>query len=200
MKIRWTGRVLVVAGLLIITQADGEEVPRGVKSGEEKMTESSNSKKGWGAAPPLTYQIAVAESIVLCATEIVKGAVSYRVREVWKSAASSFKTGESLRLDTAMHELLGYRPRDRAGVVLFFTRDGLPSGAPVEVLPVVYGGIIYSPHDRSVREELALDKLKERVIGENMAATEVIPEQGMTIPLGISFIGLKAAADNCPGP
>ncbi len=145
-----------------------------------------------GAVPPLAYQIAAAGSIVLCTTEIAGGAVSYRVREIWKASVPSFRVGESLRLDTGVHELLGYRPGAGHDVVLFFVARGLPSGQPVEVLPVVNGNVTYSPHDRSVQEKLTLSQLKQRVAAENMAASGIIPEQGMAIPLRISFIGVKS--------
>ncbi len=97
-----------------------------------------------------------------------------------------------MRLDTAAHELLGYRPGAGQDVVLFFVARGLPSNQPLEVLPVVNGNVTYSPHDRSVQEKLTLGQLKQRVTGGNMAPPVIIPEQGMAIPLRISFIGLKS--------
>ena len=139
-----------------------------------------------GAVPPLAYQIGVAGSIVLCTTEITGGAVSYRVREVWRTSVPTFRTGVSLRPDTRVHQLLGYHPSAGQDVVLFFVGQGLSADDPVEVLPVVNGGIVYSPHDRSVREELTLAQLKERAMALS------IPEGGMSIPLRISFIGLKS--------
>lgn len=151
------------------------------------MAESSNSQRGRGAAPPLDYQIDIVKSIVVCVTEIDSRGVSYRIREIWRSSERPLKAGESFRLDTAVHELLGYRPRDRADVVLFFLNEDVPLKDPLEVLPVHDGGIIYSPHDRSVLEKLTLEKLKERVARRNM------PKDGTKIPLRISFIGLKAA-------
>jgi hypothetical protein len=131
-----------------------------------------------GAAPPLAHQIAHAASVVFCTTSIAAGAVSYRVDEIWKAGPSAPAAGESLRLDTRTHELLGYRPVNGQKVVLFFV-DG-PSGNPLEVLPVADGVLAYSPHDASVREKLTLPQLKERVAG-------------LVIPLKISFIGLKSA-------
>lgn len=131
--------------------------------------------------PPLAYQIAAVASVVLCTTKIAGGTVSYRVEEVWKAAASapSFKAGEALRLDTRMHELLGYRPANDQQVVLFFVDSGRPADRALELLPVVDGAITYSPHDASVQEKLTLQQLKERVAG-------------MAIPLRVSFIGLKS--------
>jgi len=113
--------------------------------------------------PPLAYQIAAAGSIVLCATVFGVESISYRVRKVWKTSVPALRVGESLRLDTRMHELLGYSPRDGRDVVLFFVM-GLPAHQPLEVLPIVDGTVTYSPHDESVREELTLDQLEERVI------------------------------------
>jgi hypothetical protein len=134
-----------------------------------------------GAVPPLAYQIAAAASVVLCTTKITGGTVSWQVDEVWKASASgpSFKVGETLRLDTRMHELLGYRPANDQKAVLFFADGGLPAGRPLELLPVVDGAMTYSPHDASVQEKLALQQLKERVAG-------------LAIPLKVSFIGLKS--------
>lgn len=145
-----------------------------------------------GAAPPLAYQIAAAGSIVLCTTEIAGEMVSYRVREVWKGSTPSINVGETLRLDTRTHELLGYRPGAGQDVVLFFVARGLLANQPVEVLPVVNGGVTYSPHDRSVQENLTLGELKQRIAGGDMAAPENIPAEGLALPLRISFIGLKS--------
>ena len=61
-----------------------------------------------GAVPPLAYQIAAAGSIVLCATVFGVESISYRVRKVWKTSVPALRVGESLRLDTRIHELLGY--------------------------------------------------------------------------------------------
>ena len=131
------------------------------------------------SVPSLAYQIAAAASIVLCSTEMSDEAVSYRVQEIWKASAGSFKAGESLRLDTGMHQLLGYRPVNGQEVVLFFVAKGLPPGQPLEILPVVDGAITYAPHDKSVQERLALAELRERAAG-------------LSIPLKVSFIGLKS--------
>ncbi|MGH8119422.1 MAG: hypothetical protein ACRESK_02280, partial [Gammaproteobacteria bacterium] len=134
-----------------------------------------------GAVPPLDYQINVAQGIVLCTTVIEGAAVSYEVREVWKDTDSRFKAGATLRLDTGMHELLGYQPTAGQEVLLFFTAAGLPPHQPLEVLPVVNGSITYSPHDISVQEQLTLERFKERVTGA-----------GTVIPLKVSFTGLKS--------
>jgi hypothetical protein len=77
--------------------------------------------------PPLAYQIAAAGSIVLCATVFGAESISYRVRKVWKTSVPALRVGESLRLDTRMHELLGYSPRDGRDVVLFFVRGLRPT-------------------------------------------------------------------------
>src|SRR6266508_816 len=102
-------------------------------------------------------------TVLARATALGVESISYRVRKVWKTSVPALRVGESLRLDTRMHELLGYSPRDGRDVVLFFVM-GLPAHQPLEVLPIVDGTVTYSPHDGSVREELTLDQLEERVI------------------------------------
>jgi hypothetical protein len=113
------------------------------------------------AVPPLAYQIAAARRIVLCATEIAGEAVSYRVRGIWKADAP-LAIGEALRLDTRVHELLGYRPVAGQDVVLFFGAEPSAADRPLEILPVVDGAVTYSPHDRSVREVLTPEELGRR--------------------------------------
>jgi hypothetical protein len=139
---------------------------------------SAAAERAHGAVPPLEHQIAAA-GVVLCTTKIAGGTVSYRVDEVWKESARSFKAGEALRLDTRMHELLGYRPASDRKVVLFFSESGLPADQPLELLAVVDGALTYAPHDASVRQTMTLQQLKEQVAG-------------LDIPLKISFTGLKS--------
>lgn len=182
--------MLWIAGLTILMPAVSGDDFSAANERTSTMTESTarpaDGRAPAGAAPPLAYQIGIARSIVLCTTAIADGVVSYRVQEVWKDSGPSFRVGESLRLDTRVHELLGYHPGAGQDVVLFFVGKGLPADQPVEVLPVINGAIIYAPHDRSVREKLTLAQLRERV----MALP--IPQEGISIPLRISFIGLKS--------
>lgn len=169
MRIAWAGCVSWVAGLVISMSAIAEPA-----------SSSAGRPAPKGAVPPLAYQIAAAASVVLCTTKITGGTVSCQVDEVWKASASgrSFKVGEALRLDTRMHELLGYRPANGQKAVLFFVDGGLPADSPLELLPVLDGTMTYSPHDASVQEKLTLQQLKERVAG-------------LAISLKVSFIGLK---------
>lgn len=169
MRIAWAGCACWVAGLAIAVSAIAEPA-----------SPSAGRPAPKGAVPPLAYQIAAAASVVLCTTTTTGGTVSYRVDEVWKAPASgaSREAGEAMRLDTRMHELLGYRPANGQQAVLFFV-DGLPADRPLELLPVVDGAMTYSPHDASVQEKLTLQQLKERVAG-------------LAIPLKVSFIGVKS--------
>jgi hypothetical protein len=120
-----------------------------------------NARTPAGAVPPLSYQIDAADAIVAALTDVDAGGFVYRVQEIWKSAEGSPAVGATLALDTRMHELLGYAPARGQAVVLFFT--GAQWLSPLEMLPVVEGEILYSPHDATVQERLTPARLKARV-------------------------------------
>ena len=136
------------------------------------------------AIPPLGYQIAAASHILLVTTVIAQDAVTYRVREVWKRPGRSFTAGDPLRLDTAMHELLGYRPRADGDVVVFLAAQNVP----VEMLPVVDGRITYAPHDRSVRETLTVGQLRKRAGGGRTVAP--ILAVVIVVAIGVTLVAL----------
>jgi hypothetical protein len=164
-RIGWAGCAFWVATVVVSVSAIAEP--------------GSTAPKG--AVPPLGHQIVAATTVVLATTKMVDGIVSYRVEEVWRAPAAggSFKAGEAVRLDTRMHELLGYRPTSDQKVVLFFVDSGRAADGPLELLPVVDGVTTYSPHDASVQEKITLQQLRERVAG-------------LVVPLRVSFVGLKA--------
>jgi len=152
------------------------------------LVAAGGSREPAGAVPPLEYQIRWVEAIVLADTEAAGEGFAYRVREVWKDGKSATRAGQSLRLDTRTHELLGYRPQAGRPVVLFLTGPGLQ---PVEVLPVLAGRVLYAPSDSTVREDLALAALHERVTKEAASMPDPLPPEGLSIPLKVSFIGLR---------
>lgn len=124
------------------------------------------------AVPPLDHQIRWATTILVADTEVAGDAIFYRVQAVWKRPGVSLHVGDTLRLDTRVHELLGYRPRAGERVVFFFS-GGRASNEPLEVLPVVDGRITYSPHDRSVQENPTMAELEARVAKEATAVPDV---------------------------
>ena len=113
-----------------------------------------------GAVPPLDYQVRAVPVIVLATTEVSAEAASYRVQEVWKAPLESIRAGDSLRPDTRMHALLGYRPLAGQQVVMFFL-DARASRL-LELLPVVDGRVLYAPNDPSVQEKLTPGELRDR--------------------------------------
>ena len=111
------------------------------------------------AQPPLEYQIAHLDRIVVCVTA-AEGA--YVVEDALKGSRqpSTFKP------DVGTFKLLGYVPVVGEQAVLFVSA----SGQVVELLPVKNGWVDYAPADDAVRRRLALHELKALVRGPDTRA------------------------------
>ncbi|MEW6035605.1 MAG: hypothetical protein AB1529_03260 [Candidatus Micrarchaeota archaeon] len=114
--------------------------------------------------PPLDYQIKTAGAIFLARTIGDEPSAAYEVLEIWKKPEGfMFKKGDAAAIDTKFFQLLGYRPED-GQLVVFFIMDKPPYDSPVELLPAADGRVVFAPGDPTVREELSISGLKERVL------------------------------------
>ena len=149
----------IVLGLVLSLGAASRDLGAFQRTAASKARDAGRTPAG--AVPPLDYQIHAVAVIVIATTEGTGETMSYRVQEVWKAPPESIRAGDSLRPDTKMHELLGFRPLAGQQAVLFFL-DARASRL-LELLPVVGGHVLYAPSDPSVQEKLTLAELRERV-------------------------------------
>lgn len=157
----WAVYALGTAIALPAMRKDGFFDPELQEEGQASAVRTSPA----GALPPLEYQINISPVVLLARTEIKEGRTGFYTVELWKqdSADKKFVEHQYMEPNIKTFMLLGYAPENGQEVIFFFTRKGLQTKNPLELLPVVAGRITYGQTDSTVMEKLTVDELKKKV-------------------------------------
>ncbi len=114
------------------------------------------------AIPSLQHQIEFVDTILIMKATLIDGNRKYVIQEVLKSKYAELKTGELVRADFSIFELLGYDVSDGQDVVAFLAiRKNLVDYDCIDFIPVINGELLYGKDDISVQEVLPIGKLRQ---------------------------------------
>jgi isopentenyl phosphate kinase len=113
------------------------------------------------AIPSLQHQIEFVDTILIMKAISVDGNQKYVIQEILKSKYTPLMSGDLVKADFSIFELMGYNVSEGQEVVAFLAiRRNLIDYDCIDFLPVINGVILYGKDDQSVEDELNVDKLR----------------------------------------